>query len=91
MTPKSLNLASAISQSRWDKSLEILCRTHPILPNAFLESAFSATGGDVIAAFELLELIFAEANNGITVNLAETHIRLVVEYAALRHDRCQQI
>jgi hypothetical protein len=64
MTPKSTDFTSIVSQSRQDKSLEVLHRTHPNLPKSLHISSLSASGGDVIAAFELLELIFGETNNG---------------------------
>jgi hypothetical protein len=45
-----------------EKKVEILCRTQKDIPREFVVSALNATNYEVVAAFDLLELVFADTN-----------------------------
>jgi hypothetical protein len=45
-----------------EKKIEILCRTQKEISRDFVVSALNATDYDVVAAFDLLELLFGDTN-----------------------------
>ena len=47
-----------------EKKVEILCRTQKEIPRQFIVSALNATNYHVVTAFELLELLFGDTDDG---------------------------
>lgn len=68
--------ASPLLSDQREKKVEILCRTQKDIPREFVVSALNATNYEVVAAFDLLELLFADIN-------ADGFLSSVVKYLML--------